>query len=354
MWRLHVLPNGLWRGGNPFNKSRCGRPAESCENNGGVGGLITGKVSPACVRVLPKLRALGIRAELWLGNDDSLVSARHLLQRPNETTTALLDLARQNPLISGFNLDLEAGGGDVADGLLHRAFLEKASGVLSQAGLRLSSDVACSDFAGILGRPLASNCSLLGSANLHGGRIMNMATYNAGNFGEWASALGYALEAPLHNLGVGLGVYTSSETAHSWNTNASSAADRICALMNHSVTEIDVFDLQPPSAPEPFWLAQLRKYKKGGGCAMRHPQQIVCPHGRIPGAWRPGGEGPDCCESNARRSPSIDCNVSCAKAECEASHGRWVPKNYSFHPYECCGAVGHNNRTTSAGGGTLP
>ena len=41
--------------------------------------------------------------------------------------------------------------------------------------------------------------------------------------------------------------------------------------------------------------------------------------------------------SNARRSPSITCNVSCAQAECEASHGRWVPQNLSVHPYECCG-----------------
>ena len=166
--------------GGTLNASRCGKPAGTCENGGGVGGTISGKVSAACHRVLPKLHALGVRAELWLGNDDSLVSARHLLQRPNETATALLDLARQNSNIAGFNIDLEAGGGTVADGLLHRAFLEQVRGTLSQAGgLRLSSDVACSNFAGILGRPLASNCSLLGDANLHGGRIMNMATYDA-------------------------------------------------------------------------------------------------------------------------------------------------------------------------------
>ena len=285
---------------------------------------------------MPKLHALGIRAELWLGNDDSLVSARHLLQRPNETATALLDLARQNSFISGFNIDLEAGGGTVVDGLLHRTFLEQVSGMLSHAGLRLSSDVACSNFAGILGRPLASNCSLLGSANLHGGRIMNMGTYNAGSYDLWVSALDYSFEAPLHNLGVGLGVYTKTP---SWNTNASSAADRICALLNHSVSEIDIFDLQPPTAPEHFWLAQLRKYKKGGGCDMKVPQKVVCPQGRVAGSWRPGGEGADCCESNARRSPSISCNITCAKAECAASHGRWAPKNYSHHPFECCGAT---------------
>jgi hypothetical protein len=325
--------------GGQLNTSRCGKPAGSCENNGGVGGVITGNISAACHRVLPELRALGIKAELWLGNDDSLISARHLLQRPNESSAALLDLARQNSFISGFNFDLEAGGGVVADGLLHRAFLEQVSALLSPAGLRLSSDVACSNYAGIWGRPLASNCSLLGSANLkNNGRIMNMATYNAGNYDEWMSALGYALQAPLHNLGVGLGVYQNAETKHSWNTNASSAADRICALMNHSVSEIDIFDLQPPTAPEEFWPAQLRKFKKGGGCAMKLPKKIVCPQGRVRGAWRPGGEGADCCESNARRSPTIECNITCAQAECAASHGRWAPKNYSRHPFECCGA----------------
>ena len=284
--------------GASLNASRCGRPAGSCENNGGVGGTISGKISAACHRVLPKLHALGIRAELWLGNDDSLVSARHLLQHPNETATALIDLAQQNSFIAGFNIDLEAGGGTFSDALLHREFLEQVSGMLSRAngGLRLSTDVACSNFAGIVVRPLASNCSLLGSANLHGGRIMNMGTYNEGSYDEWVSALGHALQVPLHNLGVGLGVYTNRETAHTWNTNASSASDRICALMNHSVSEIDIFDLQPPAAPEDFWLAQLRKYKQGGGCDMRRPRQVVCPRGRVSGAWRPGGEGPDCCE----------------------------------------------------------
>jgi hypothetical protein len=265
------------------------------------------------------------------------MSARYLLQHPNETVTSLLDMAQQNSHIKGFNIDLEAGGGTLADGLLHRDFLEQASGTLSRAGLRLSSDVGCSNYAGILGRPLASNCSLLGSANLHDGKIMNMATYNAGNYDEWVSALGYALQAPLQNLGVGLGVYTNTNTAHSWNTNASSAAERICALMNHSVNEVDIFDLQPPTAPEHFWLAQLRKYKQGGGCDMKRPQKIACPNGRVPGAWRPGGEGANCCESNARRSPTIECNITCAQAECAASQGRWVPKNYSHHPFECCG-----------------
>lgn len=324
--------------GGTLNTSRCGKPAGSCENNGGVGGTIVGHISAACRRVLPKLHTLDVRAELWLGNDDSLVSARHLLQHPNETVAALLGLAQQNSYIKGFNIDLEAGGGTLADGILHRDFLEQASESLSRAGLRLSSDVACSNYAGILARPLASNCSLLGGADLHHGRIMNMATYNAGDYDEWVSALDYALEAPLDHLGVGLGVFTNTETAHSWNTNASSAADRICALMNRSVSEIDIFDLQPPRAPEHFWLPQLRKYKQGGGCDMKPARKIACPQGRTPGAWRPGGEGAGCCESNARRSPTIECNITCAQAECAASHGQWVPKNYSNHPFECCGA----------------
>ena len=87
------------------------RPNTTCLNNGGIGGKITGNVSAVCRKVIPALRAMGIRVELWLGEDDSYQSAQRLFAHPDETATDLLALARRYPDISGFNIDLEPGKG---------------------------------------------------------------------------------------------------------------------------------------------------------------------------------------------------------------------------------------------------
>ena len=85
------------------NKSH-GADRTQCINNGGAGGKITGELSPACLRALPTLNALGIRAELWLGEDDSILSAHTLFNTPIATATALINVSARYPGIVGFNI----------------------------------------------------------------------------------------------------------------------------------------------------------------------------------------------------------------------------------------------------------
>jgi hypothetical protein len=68
---------------------------------------VTGQLSGKCKQAIPALTALGIKVELWLGEDDSISSARYQFAHANATSTALLQIAREFPAISGFNLDLE-------------------------------------------------------------------------------------------------------------------------------------------------------------------------------------------------------------------------------------------------------
>ena len=95
-----------------------------------------------------------------------------------------------------------------------------------------------------------------------------------------------------------------------------------------------MFDLAPERGfPEDFWIAQLEKFVKGGGCDFTPPPPIVCPSAE----WHPGGGPPGCCESNANRGPSVpSCNVTCAQAECAAAKMYWHPEDYKVHPYTCC------------------
>ena len=57
-------------------------------------------------QAIPRLAAVGVRIELWLGEDDSLQSARYLIGHAAETSKALLAIAASNRAITGFNLDL--------------------------------------------------------------------------------------------------------------------------------------------------------------------------------------------------------------------------------------------------------
>jgi hypothetical protein len=57
-----------------------------------------------------------------------------------------------------------------------------------------------------------------------------------------------------------------------WDRTAESAELRVCALMNASVTEIDMFRLAPEQNwPESFWIPQLEKFVAGGGCIVKPP-----------------------------------------------------------------------------------
>ena len=75
-----------------------------CTNNAGIGGKLHGNMSEACIRAIPALTKLGIRSEIWLGQDDSPSSARYLFSHAEETASAFIELANKYPGLVGFNL----------------------------------------------------------------------------------------------------------------------------------------------------------------------------------------------------------------------------------------------------------
>jgi hypothetical protein len=186
----------------------------SCLNNGGIGGTVSGELAPSGVRVLPELLKLGIKVELWLGEDDSRQSALHMFQGPAKVAQDLIAVAKAHPGISGFNLDTETAHSTAADAALSVPFLTEVTATLRSAEggpYRFSTDVACSGGTGWC--PMISDCALLARSGVD--RIMNMATYNAPDFASWyqtalVPALGTGI--PRSKLGAGLGVWNDSRT----------------------------------------------------------------------------------------------------------------------------------------------
>ena len=138
---------------------------------------------------------------------------------------------------------------------------------------------------------MISDCALLANSGV--GKIMNMGTYNSPGFASWyqtelTPALNPAI--PKARIGAGLGVWNDSRTAHTWNLTPKSAEDRICALMNHSFQELDMFVLRQGSTdptknfPYDFWVKQLERFMAGGGCPLPAGTTLSCPTD----AWKPG------------------------------------------------------------------
>ena len=73
--------------------------------------------------------------------------------------------------------------------------------------------------------------------------VMNTKTYNAPSFLAWKGQLEPALAAgvPRDKLGAGLGCWVESGAVPPWNLSPTSAAERVCELMNQSFQEIDMF-----------------------------------------------------------------------------------------------------------------
>ena len=111
----------------------------------------------------------------------------------------------------------------------------------------------------------------------------------------------------IATIGAGLGCWIDDRTNGTWSVTSKSAKDRICMLMNHSFQEIDMFVLKqghkdPQSNfPESFWIDELQKFIRGGGCDATYPKRTVCPNATIgPHSWTPGGD-PHCCTSFSNR-----------------------------------------------------
>jgi len=121
-----------------------------------------------------------------------------------------------------------------------------------------------------------------------------METYNALSFEEWvysraSPALDGVGDKNKDVVGMGLGCWKWKENNNTWATTAESADQRICYLMNRSkdfAPELDMFTIRQNESshdpdygdwPEPFWIAPLQKWMRGGGCDTRLPTRTVCP-----------------------------------------------------------------------------
>eukprot|EP01052_Picozoa_sp_SAG31_P025123 SAG31_NODE_2184_length_6244_cov_3.004882_5_plen_582_part_00 len=343
--------------------NKVGRRTGGCTNNGGTGGTVSGELSTGCKYAIPRLVQMGIRPEIWLGEDDSVQSARYLLAHANKTAASLIGVANANPGISGFNIDLETKAEITsADVRQLTSFLRDTTAALQQRAnpLRFSADVGC-NAAGEGGGPLGSRCKLQGASGVS--KLMDMSTYFADDYSEWFGNLQSAVKTvPPGVLGVGLiadpWVDMRRNGNRSWTLTKDSALDRICAAMNLSVQEIAMYDLRTtgpePYAPQAFWIEPLERFMTDSSCSAKVPTVRSCPNASKLGtgpdtAWRRAYDGwpwipngfTDCCESNGNRGPDWPvCSVSCARAECEATRNmEWVPQNYSRHPYLCCQRV---------------
>ena len=270
---------------------------------------MTGNLSSKCEQLIPRLSELGIQTELWLGEDDSITSARYMFAHVNETAEAVLAIAKKYPgQLTGINLDLETGATFTdQDRTNYSQFLEAMAIALHAAPggpLRLTADMECRNPAV---DKMMDNCSAVAnSADL----LWTMYTYNSADYYEWVhQQLSPALATvPLHRLGVGLGCWVSAELNDTWNLTPEAAEDRVCKLMNESVQEIGMFSLSQgagrhePIAPELFWIAPLERFMLGGSCAAKVPTPTKCPVTAVgnragPNAWHQGGYVSDwaCC-----------------------------------------------------------
>jgi hypothetical protein len=267
-------------------------PRGTCTNNNGVGGKVTGKLSHKCQQAIAGLRPLGVKTELWLGEDDSISSASYMFAHANETAAALLSIAAEHPGLSGFNFDLETKAPFFdADRLAYNRFLRDVTRALRAAPagpLRLSADLECKDPAT---NQIMSNCSAVADSGVD--RIYTMYTYNSADYYEWATVqLAPALKTvSLDTLGVGLGCWVDPSLNKTWNLSPISAEERVCKLMNESVQEIAMFVLSQgvegapnQQFPEPFWIAPLERFMRGGACDARVPLAPHCPSD----AWHQG------------------------------------------------------------------
>ena len=170
------------------------RSSSGCTNNGGIGGTISGKLSDGCRYAIPKLVEMGIRPEIWLGEDDSISSARYLLSHANSTAAKMLSVAEANPGIAGFQIDLETKAKVTSvDVSQLKSFLSDVTAAMHRhpTPLRFSADMGC-NAAGEGGGPLGSRCHLQSSSGVD--KLMDMSTYFANDYAGWL--------ASLHSAGV--------------------------------------------------------------------------------------------------------------------------------------------------------
>lgn len=104
-------------------------------------GSLGGNVSVPCVTAFSGLRKLKVKAELWLGEQDSIDAARKLFKQPQLAAVALSSIATKYSL-GGINFDLEPHKSNASDAMAYGAFLRAIKPSINAAGARLTVDSA--------------------------------------------------------------------------------------------------------------------------------------------------------------------------------------------------------------------
>ena len=237
-------------------------------------GSVQGTVGPACARVITNATALGVtHIELWgQARGDTVAGAEQLLGDPAGAASAIVAaLAPFGGNLSGFNFDLEIGRVQMCTVNGHTgrcdekyaSFLSRVRDALRPHGYTVSVDVGC----GKGWAPMIDNCAVLAPVV---DKIRDMGTYHAQSFASWRDNLLAPLlsNVSLDKVAAGLACYNNSKS-FPYELSDEGAAQRVCALLNRSVTSIDMFSLDPQKGfPMPFWLPHLRRFRQGGDCPM--------------------------------------------------------------------------------------
>eukprot|EP01065_Artemidia_motanka_P030424 TRINITY_DN36444_c0_g1_i1.p1 TRINITY_DN36444_c0_g1~~TRINITY_DN36444_c0_g1_i1.p1 ORF type:complete len:325 (+),score=125.91 TRINITY_DN36444_c0_g1_i1:65-976(+) len=242
-------------------------------------GALVGTTSPLCDDgagggMIPALKAIGIKPELWL-EDGSTNATAHKIWFANATAqAAALTAIGKKHGVYGWNLDLEPQKvpGTAADGKLYAAACTTLKAALNKEGMRLTVDVA--QWSAML-----NDFSVLAPAV---DRLMNMETYNANSMWGWTHGDLYGgfydkfvnSKVPIEKCAPGIGSWPTAKCGSSpcWTTTAASVAPRMQQMIKDGVPEISLFRLYGPQGnstpgdqrwPEDFWWAPLHQYMSG-------------------------------------------------------------------------------------------
>ena len=160
------------------NVDICSSVMLDCDFSVRDNGTLSGKISPECVVAIKGLKALGVGAELWLGEQDSIDAAHQLFAAPQAAASALTKVITKFGL-TGINFDLEPSSSNDTDATAYAAFLRAIKPAINGAGARLTVDSA-------LWTPMLRQMSAY-SASVD--RVLYMHTYFAGSLEEWLEYL---------------------------------------------------------------------------------------------------------------------------------------------------------------------
>ena len=203
-----------------------------------------------CEGMLPRLRALNIKAEFVLNDGCTNVTAhKRFFANASAVVPQLVAIGRRYG-IDGWNLDLEPQTvpGTAADATVYAQFCTGLKAALNAQEMRLTVDVA-------QWSPMLSQFGVLAPSV---DRLMDMETYHAASMGGWLHGDNYGgyydsfvnERVPRPTAGVGIGSWPAKcGDAPCWSATEESVAPRLARMANDSVPEIAMFRICRPLAP---------------------------------------------------------------------------------------------------------